>query len=607
MAAAFNRVKMDFPTCLQDWRNCYASGSSPREILYRLLEKLHETDDPAWITLVTVEELELQISALDEQNPGPLHGIPFAAKDNIDAARLPTTAACPDYAYVPAEDSAAVARLKAAGAILLGKTNLDQFATGLVGTRSPYGTVPNTFDPKRISGGSSSGSASVVSRGIVPFSLGTDTAGSGRVPAGLNNIVGLKPTRGSVSTRGVVPACRSLDCLSVFALSVEDAAVVHELLRASDPLDAYSREAVTNLLGYRMPEKPCFAVPKELLWFGDAFAAQAFDRALVKLAEMDVEIEFIDFTPMHQMAELLYGGPWVAERLAAIREFMEEYPDSVHPVVGRIITQGKNFDAVDVYRAEYRRSELAKTIQKTYQKYDALLVPTAPLFPTIAEVEASPVEINSQLGTYTNFVNLSDGCALALPAGFRTDGLPFGFTLISSAWHDDKLAEFGSRWQKHHPWTMGATGLQLPPAPPKAAEAPPTHVRLAVVGAHLTGMPLNHQLTERNARFVEITTTAASYRLYALPGTVPPKPGLIRDVLNGAAIEVELWDVPMSCFGSFVAAVPAPLGIGSLELTDGRWVKGFICEGWVTADALEISAHGGWRAFMASSEMPPNT
>jgi len=598
---------MNFPTSLQDWRDRYAGGSSPRETLTSLLGKLHGTSDPAWISLVTIEELEAQLAALDGKQPGPLHGIPFAAKDNIDAARLSTTAACPDYAYLPREDSAAVARLKAAGAILLGKTNLDQFATGLVGTRSPYGAVPNTFDPARVSGGSSSGSASVVARGIVPFSLGTDTAGSGRVPAGFNNIVGLKPTRGSISTRGVVPACRSLDCVSVFALSVEDAAEIHGLLRAFDPLDAYSRVAPPELSGGRMPEKPRFAVPADPLWFGDALAEAAFKLSLENLTTMDVEIEFIDFTPMRQMAELLYGGPWVAERLAAIREFMEEHPDSVHPVVGRIIAQGGNFDAVDVYRAEYRRMALARTIQEVYQKYDALVVPTAPVFPTIAEVEASPVEINSRLGTYTNFVNLSDGCALALPAGFRDDGLPFGITLIGGAWDDDALAEFGARWQKRDPWTMGATGLPLPEPPPESVEAPASHVRLAVVGAHLTGMPLNHQLTGRNARFIRKTTTAASYRLYALPGSVPPKPGLIRDVRNGAAIEVELWDVPVSSFGSFVAAVPAPLGIGSLELADGGWVKGFICEGWVTEDAREITAHGGWRAFMASRQTPTST
>lgn len=593
------RIAHEFPTSLQEWRDFYAGGVSPREVLHALLAEIRAVSDPAWIALISDDELDTQLSTLAD---GPLHGVPFAVKDNIDAARMPTTAACPEFAYMPECDATAVAILKQAGAVLLGKTNLDQFATGLVGTRSPYGAVPNTFDPERISGGSSSGSASVVARGIVPFSLGTDTAGSGRIPAGLNNLVGLKPSRGSISTSGVVPACRTLDCVSIFALSVEDALEVHGLLRTEDPGDAYSRVADPVLLHHRFGENPCFAVPSDIDWHGDTIAEAAYQRALEQLNAMGAEIREIDFTPMAEMAELLYGGPWVAERLAAIREFMMSQPDSVHPVVAGIISQGDHYDAVDVYRAEYRRATLAKKISAIFKECDALLVPTAPIFPTIEEVNAAPVVLNSRLGAYTNFVNLSDCCALALPAGFRDDGLPFGLTWIAPAWHDDALADFGMRWQNHWPWLMGATGQQLPKTVTKSEDLPSCHVRLAVVGAHLSGMPLNHQLTDRKARFIAKTTTSPQYRLFALPGTIPPKPGLIRHP-DGASIEVEIWDVPVTLFGSFVAGVPAPLGIGSLELEDGTWVKGFICEGWVTANSRDITSYGGWRAFMANGKI----
>ena len=479
---------------------------------------------------------------------------------------------------------------------MLAKTNLDQFATGLVGTRSPYGAVPNSFDSNYISGGSSSGSSVSVARGLVPFSLGTDTAGSGRVPAAFNNLVGLKPTRGRFSTTGVVPACRSLDCVSVFALNVADAEQVAGVMEGFDATDGYSRQAPAA--AKMLPLKPRLGIPAATPWFGDSQYAAAWEASLEKLRAMGVELIELDYSPMQQLAELLYGGPWVAERYAAVTEFMDAHADLMNPVVRGILAQAQNFSATDTYKAEYRRADLARTIQSLMATVDALLVPTTPRMPTLEEVEQAPVLVNSQLGTWTNFVNLADCSALALPAGLREDGLPFGITLIGAAWQDASLAEFGRRWEAFAPWQAGATGRTLP-APAAATQAPAGHVRLAVVGAHLSGMPLNTQLTERHARFVESTFTADNYRLYALPNTTPPKPGLIR-ASEGAAIAVELWDVPVDLFGSFVALVPAPLGIGTLTLQDGREVKGFICEGAAVDGATDITHLGGWRAFIAS-------
>jgi allophanate hydrolase len=440
----------------------------------------------------------------------------------------------------------------------------------------------------------------VVARGIVPFALGTDTAGSGRVPAGFNNIVGLKPTRGAVSARGMVPACRTLDCIAVFALTVEDAYAVFEHAESFDADDPYSR-AAPPLAGSRRFRQPVrLGIPSAPQWFGDALSERAFKAALKTAAAAGMELVPLDFSAMHEVADLLYNGPWVAERYVAIEGFLRDHADAVHPVVRAIIGRATTLNAAEAFKAEYRRSVLKRVADQLIAQVDALLVPTAPTTYTIAEVEADPIGLNSRLGTYTNFVNLLDWCALALPAGFREDGLPFGVTAIAPAWHDAALAAFGRVWQARSPWPLGATGRN---APPPAAEArPPLQrdaVRLAVVGAHLSGMPLNRELTERDAVFVEATTTSSAYRLYALPGTVPPKPGLVKSE-GGAPIQVELWDVPLAAFGSFVASVPPPLGIGTLELTDGRQVRGFICEPWAIRDARDITAHGGWRAYMAA-------
>src|SRR5690554_4207399 len=484
-----------------EWLNAYRTQEiTPRTALHALRQQLR-MDDPAWIYIFSADELDAQLKQLEDAGADaralPLYGIPFVVKDNIDVAGIPTTAACPAFSYVADADATSVARLRAAGAIVLAKTNLDQFATGLVGTRSPYGPVPNSFNPDHVSGGSSSGSAVAVASGLFPFSLGTDTAGSGRVPAGFNNIVGLKPTKGRFSTAGVVPACRSLDCVSVFTLTVNDAELVAQLVEGFDPTDGYSRTAPAP--AQLFTSTPRFGIPAEPVWFGDSESERAWQQSLAKLRELGVELIPVDFTPMQTLAQLLYGGPWVAERHAAIAEFMAKHAEAMNPVVRDIIRQAVNFTATDAYRAEYRRAELTRMIQMQMAAVDALLVPTAPRLPTIADVEADPVVVNSQLGTWTNFVNLADCSALALPAGFREDGLPFGITLIAPAWQDAALAEFGKRWTQAISLPLGATQRFAPSAPVKN-DPPAGYVRLAVVGAHLTGMPLNIQLIERNAR-----------------------------------------------------------------------------------------------------------
>ncbi|HAT3852896.1 MAG: allophanate hydrolase [Serratia marcescens] len=562
-----------------------------------------DSDDNAWLYLATPAQRERQYRQLAQRLEAvagdlsrlPLFGVPFAIKDNIDVGGWPTSAACPAFTYQAAADATVVANLRAAGAIALGKTNLDQFATGLVGTRSPYGAVVNSFDSRYVSGGSSSGSASVVARGLVPFALGTDTAGSGRVPAGFNNIVGLKPTKGRLSNRGVVPACRLNDTVSVFALTVADAAQVAELASGFDEADPYSRPD-PHTAPADIPAAPRFAVPAQLEFFGDVQAERAFHRALAQLQAGGATLEPLDFAPFRTLAEQLYYGPWVAERTVAIEQVLEANPQAIDPVVRGIVGNGLGYSACDAYKAEYLRAELARQIAQRLAPFDALVVPTAPTIRTLAEMAQEPVLFNSQFGTYTNFTNLADLSALALPGPLREDGLPAGITLIAPAWHDRALAAFGLRWQRQSALPLGATGRALPPQP---APAPSSgHVRLAVVGAHLSGMPLNVQLTQRDAVRVEQTVTAPCYRLYALADTEPPKPGLAR-AAQGAAIRLELWDIPLARFGEFVAEIPAPLGIGTLLLADGRRVKGFICEAWALEGATDITEFGGWRDYLA--------
>jgi allophanate hydrolase len=589
---------------LADWRAAYRSGQLALIDVYDTPPA--SEPDNAWIARIDEAKLRTQLLQLEDRLAAvggdmsrlPLYGVPFATKDNIDAAGWPTTAACPAFGYTAHEDATIIRRLRDAGAILIGKTNLDQFATGLVGTRSPYGAVSNTFRKEYISGGSSSGSASVVARGLVPFSLGTDTAGSGRVPASFNNIVGLKPTRGWLSTSGVVPACRTLDCVSIFALTVEDADEIATIAGGYDASDPYSR---TFPASSPTPAPLRLAVPDRPEFFGDDQAEAAFTQAAESWRSLGAEIVPIDFVPFAQLAALLYEGPWVAERYAVVAPLLERDPEAVLPVLRSILSTAGKFTAVDTFRYEYRRAALARSINDALAGFTALLVPTTPSIYTIAQLMDDPVQLNSRLGTYTNFTNLADLSALALPASFRKDGLPAGITLIARAWQDRALAELGKRWQQHASLPLGATGRSQSIIAKEARAAPATTtIRLAVVGAHLTGMPLNHQLTSRDSVFVERCRTTASYQLYALANTTPPKPGLVKAMTTGAPIEVELWDVPVERFGSFVAEIPSPLGIGSLELEDGRIVKGFICEPIGLQGARDITSFGGWRAYLAS-------
>ncbi|MGO9308355.1 MAG: allophanate hydrolase [Spirochaetia bacterium] len=524
--------------------------------------------DPAWILPPA------QFPVREGVEGGPLADLAFAVKDNIDVAGVPTTVGCPEFAYLPERDAAVVQRLLRAGARLVGKTNLDQFATGLVGTRSPYGVVPNVHDPAYVCGGSSSGSASVVARGLVPFALGTDTAGSGRVPAGLNGIVGLKPTRGWFSFRGVFPACRSLDCVSILTARVRDAALVASVLGGYDPEDTYARPRPPTE-GFRLSTRR-LAVPATLPWFGDDIQARAWEETLVRWRALGYSLAPVDPEPLFNMAALLYEGPWVAERVNALRGFYPARADQIHPVVRTILDGAARFDAASVFWAEDRRRDLARTIAGLWEGYDALLVPTVPTVYTIEEVLADPLVTNARLGTWNNFVNLADLCALVVPAGTRADGLPFGITLLGKAWEDDRLAAIGEEWES---WS--------------------DEVMVAVAGTHLSGLPLNPLLARRGARLVGPARTAARYRLYALEDQSSPKPGLVRVAQGGSAVEVEVWAVPRAAYGVFVAEVQPPLGIGTLELEDGRQVQGFLCETWAANGRRDITEWGGWSAWLA--------
>ncbi|MBI1451583.1 allophanate hydrolase [Acinetobacter sp. FL51] len=585
---------------LAEWKAGYADNTIQLEDLYALVEQFDRAD-PAWISIASKEQLTAQIDALkkiENATTLALFGVPIAVKDNIDVAGFASTAAFKLFTDLKTQDAYVVQRLKQAGAIIVGKTNLDQFATGLVGTRSPFGAVQNTFNPDYVSGGSSSGSGSVVARGLVPIALGTDTAGSGRIPAAFNNIVGLKPTKGRFSNTGLLPACKSIDCISIFALTVADANDVALLMEGFDVQDSYSRVNPATAPA-KLSEKLKLAIPKQLEFFGDTQSADAFQQALLQLKNLGAEITEIDFSAFNQLASQLYQGSWVAERTAAVADLLETSAQDFDPTVLEIIQKGKQYSAVDTYRAEYLKQDLARNIQQTLAQFDALVVPSSPTIHTLAEMAEAPIENNSHFGTYTNFTNLADLSAIAVPAGFRADGLPFGITLIAPAWHDAALADFAQTWQQHLQLPLGAINKKWPESS-RAISAPSAqHFRVAVVGAHLSGMPLNFQLTTRQAVHVETTTTSADYALFALPGTVPPKPGLARQD-EGQKIIVELWDIPKARFGEFVAEIPTPLGMGNVELADGRWVKGFICEPYGLNGAKNISEFGGWRAYIQS-------
>jgi allophanate hydrolase len=516
---------------------------------------------------------------------------------------MATTAACPAFSYRPGRDAACVTRLERAGAIVIGKTNLDQFATGLVGTRSPYGVPRNLFDPALIPGGSSSGSAVAVGAGLVPLALGTDTAGSGRIPAALSNIVGLKPSLGLVSNAGVVPACRTLDCVSILALTVDDAFAAFAAMAGADDADPFSRAWPLGALG-ACPKNLKLGVPLpgQRVFFGDTRSAAAYDAALARFSALGTTIVEIDFEPFDEAARLLYEGPWVAERYLTVRALLASAPDAMHPVTRQIILAGAHKSAADTFAALYRLEELRRVRDRTFRQIDALAVPSMPTAYTVAEVLADPIGLNSRLGTYTNFVNLLDMSGLALPAAMHADGTPFGITLLALAGQDAMLASIGRQFHADSGLLLGATGVPQPPLAPGGSRIAEGEIALSVVGAHLSGMPLNRELTALGARLLEETTTSPDYRLFALAGTTPPKPGLLR-VANGrgSAIAIELWAMPEENFGRFVAAVPQPLSIGTLITADGRAVKGFLVEAEATSGARDISSFGGWRAFMTNT------
>lgn len=579
---------------IQDWKTAYAQQQIQLDDLISYVDHL-KNDDHAWIEIASHEQIQAQIEILKnkDMNDLALYGVPFAVKDNIDVADFHTTAACQSAQYLATTDAVVIAQLKQAGAVVVGKTNLDQFATGLVGVRSPYGAVKNSFNPEYISGGSSSGSAVLVANGVVPFSLGTDTAGSGRVPAGHNNIVGLKPTKGRFSNTGLIPACRTLDVISIFALTVDDAWQVAQLMQAYDETDIYSRQHPENVATRFTKGK--IAIPEQLEFYGDIEAEKAFQSAIKRAEKLGYQIESIDFSIFNLLAKALYNDAWVAERTIAVEKMVNRV--QTHPVIAEIIAQADQFTAVDALKAEYQRAELARKINLVLAKFDALMVPTAPTIYKISEVEADPFIKNSHMGAYTNFVNFADLSAIALPNVIRADGLPSGVTLIAQTWMDQALAHFAQTWQENTEVYLGTSTQRYQ----KTQQIESQHsVQLAVVGAHLTGMPLNFQLTTRGGTLRKKTLSAAHYQLFALKNTHPPKPALQYIQQDGQKIELEVWDIPLATFGEIVAEVPAPLGIGNVLLQDGTWVKGFICENYALTEAINISHFGGWRAYIQS-------
>jgi len=596
-------LRPPLPTTLHALHDAFRVRSwRPSEIVEAWLARAPaERAAPVWISTASASTLRERAHSLDrklDDDPeralqSPVFGALVGVKDNIDVRGLETTAACPRYAYLPEASAPVVAALERGGAIVVGKTNLDQFATGLVGTRSPHGAVPNAFDPRFISGGSSSGSAVAVARGLVHVALGTDTAGSGRVPAGFNNIVGWKPTRGVLSAHGMVPACRSLDCMSIFALTVGDAARVFSVASQARPPGA--RRALDRP---RLRDGFTFALPRrdQLEYFGDTRAAWAFEAAIERLERLGGTPLEIDFAPWRSVAAMLYEGPHVAERLAGLRTFFDAHAEAIEPTVRGIVAGGRRFTAADAFVAQANVAATAEALAPTWRRADVMVVPTAPTIYRIAEVDAEPLELNRRLGTYTNFVNLLDLAAIAVPSSMRDDGLPSGITLIGPAGSDWMLASLAQRYHHAAGLSLGALSTALPPA-----DALPGGevAQVAVVGAHLTGLPLNHELTERGATLARRARTAPAYRLYALPATTPPKPGLVRhEGTQAHAIDVEVWELSHTALGAFLAGVPRPLAIGNVELDDGSWVKGFLCESSAIAGAEDISRYGGWRRYL---------
>ncbi|MGW6277549.1 allophanate hydrolase [Kribbella sp. NPDC055071] len=513
------------------------------------------------------------ISTVDpvEPRPGPLHGLRMALKDNIDLAGVPTTAGDPRNTTPATHSAFVVDRLIEAGAVPLGKTNLDQYATGLVGTRSPYGACHSVFSAEHVSGGSSSGSAVAVASGEVDFALGTDTAGSGRVPAAFNRIVGIKPSRGLVSARGVVPACRSLDCVTVLARSVRTARRAFEVMVAFDPDDAWSRryESLPHHRPGRDPSSPAVIGVPDVALELDPLHEQAWQQTLDQADRLG-DVVKVDVRPLLEAAELLYSGPWLAERWLAFGDKLDDSP-AVDPTVRTIVRAGAALTAADAFAGFDRLAALARASEHLWTQLDALLLPVTPGHPTLAEVAADPIGANSRLGRFTNMVNLLDLCAVAFPGPDRADGLPFGVQLLAPAGHDRVLIDLADLW------------------------CGPEEVLLAVAGAHLSGQPLNHELVRRGGRLVAAARTASSYRMYLVDG---PRPGLTPSGDPGPGIEVEVWSLPTAELGGFASTVEPPLAIGPLELSDGRRILGFVGTADAADPARDITSYGGWRAYL---------
>lgn len=587
---------------IADLHAAYAAGLDPADVIAEAYRRIEAAGDPGiFLHLVPLEAALAALAALPPFDPVamPLWGIPYAIKDNIDLAGAPTTAACPAFAYDVAEDAFVVALLRKAGAIAVGKTNLDQFATGLVGVRTPYPVPKNALDPAIVPGGSSSGSAVAVARGLVSFALGTDTAGSGRVPAALNNIVGLKPSLGLLSARGMVPACRTLDTISIFALSTEDAQSVLQVAALFDPDDAYSRALPVPAIPRRPPAfRVGVPTPGTRVFCGDAAQEASYAAALAELAALGGTLVEIDFAPFYEVAALLYQGAWVAERLTGIEALLREQPEAILDVTRGIIGAAERLSAADAFRGLYRLQALKRVTGALIGSVDLLCVPTMPTFFTLADLAADPIGPNSLSGTYTNFVNLLDLCGLAVPVAARRDGRPGGVTLLAQAGRDAALAAIGSALHARAGVMLGATDWPLPASPVASSEPGPDEIAVAVVGAHMAGLPLNRELTDLGGRFLRAAQTAPVYKLYSLAGGPPQRPGLVRDPA-GAAIALELWALPLDAFGRLVDRVPRPLAIGTVMLADGREAKGFLCEPAGLEGAHDITQFGGWRAYLA--------
>lgn len=600
----------DLPFDLASLRAAYAAGTPVRAVIGEAMRRCAGDGLNAFIHRLTGDEIEPYLAQLEAMEPAnlPLYGVPFAIKDNIDLAQIPTTAGCPEFAYTPGESAFLVQQLIAAGAVPLGKTNLDQFATGLNGTRSPYGACRNAFDPDFVSGGSSSGSAVSVARGWVSFSLGTDTAGSGRVPASFNNLIGLKPTIGLLSATGVVPACRSVDTVSIFALTAADAQAVLAVAAVPDAADAFSRAA--QPFGVDFSAGPFrFGVPRaqDLAFFGNQAAAALFVQSVERLKTLGGTAVEVDLTPFLEAARLLYEGPWVAERYVAIQDFIEAQPEAVFPPVRSIIQGGKSKTAADAFAASYKLKALKRVCDAVWQDVDCLLTPTTGTIYRIADMQADPIRLNSNLGYYTNFMNLLDYAAVAVPAGFQAagdaQGLPWGVTLAAPAFKDVPLLRLADRFHRAQALSLGATAAPLADTPAIGTELPKGSntagtVKVAVCGAHLSGLPLNWQLTQRGARLLAAVKSAPEYKFFALAGGPVQRPGMVRVAEGGAAIDMEVWELPTEHFGSFVDGIPAPLGIGKVKLADGSWVSGFVCEAIAAEAGTDITRLGSWRLWL---------